>query len=278
MSTSRICLSTLTLLALAALAGCSKSSTAPAMGTMAVHLTDDPAAYDAINLVVTEVSAHLAGAEAVPDTDSDGIVDSDAGDDGGWTVLSRDTVTYDLLALRNGVFTTIGLARIPAGHYTQIRLKLGHGSNLVVGGTPHPLVVPSGLQTGLKLIGSFDVPPGGLLDVALDFDASRSVILTGGGTYMLKPTVKVMTFSTAGAIRGKVLAAGTTSVFAIQAADTLGTATTAADSTFIISVLPAGTYSVAFHPSGAYKDTTITGVAVTAGHTTDVGDVPLSPQ
>ncbi len=265
MSTSRICISALAL-SLVALWGCSTGSsttaTAPAFGTMAVHLTDSPADFSAIHLVVDEVSAHI----------------SDSDTTGGWMVLNDVPATYDLLALRNGVFTTIGVAKLPAGHYTQIRLKLGPGSNVVVGGVASPLKVPSGLQTGLKLIGEFDVPPNGLLDVALDFDAARSVILTGAGTYMLKPTVKVMTFSTAGAIRGKVLAAGPTSVFAIQAADTVGTATTGADSTFVVSVLPAGTYSVAFHPSGAYRDTTITGVAVIAGHVTDVGNVPLSPQ
>ncbi len=43
--------------------------------------------------------------------------------------------------LRNGVFTTLALAHVPAEHYTQIRLKLGTGSNVMVGGVTYPLTV-----------------------------------------------------------------------------------------------------------------------------------------
>ncbi len=257
-------------LSILAAAGCSKqngsiSGLAPGTGTVQVQMTDAPGEFDAVNLVIQEVAVHIAGA------------DSNAA--GGWEVIRPDSATYDLLTLRNGVFTTIGKAAIPAGHYTQVRLKLGPGSNVVVGGVPHPLTVPSGLQTGLKLVGEFDVPANGLVDIALDFDAARSIILTGAGRYMLKPVVKVMPFSTAGAIGGTVLPAGTaTSIYAIMASDTLGSAQAAGDGTFLVSVLPAGTYSLAFHPAAGFRDTTLTGVAVTAGHLTGVGNVQLTAQ
>ncbi len=250
---------------LALLAGCSKDSSGPALGTMRVQMTDSPASYDAINLVVRQVAAHFTGVGA----------DSNSG----WEVLKNDSATYDLLALQNAVFTTIGMARVPAGTYDQVRLKLGPGSTIVVDGTTYPLVVPSGLQSGLKLIGPFTVPANGILDLALDFDAERSIVLTGSGTYLLKPVVKIMAMPAAGAISGKVSPAGTaTSIFAIVSTDTLGTATAAGDGSFTVSVLPAGTYSVAFHPASGYRDTTLTGVVVTSGHTTDVGTVQLTAQ
>ena len=63
---------------------------------------------------------------------------------------------------------------MPAGHCTQIRLKLGAGSNVVVDGVTYPLTVPSGLQSGYKLVGEFDVPASGLVELALDLDAARS--------------------------------------------------------------------------------------------------------
>ena len=53
---------------------------------------------------------------------------------------------------------------------------------------------------------------------------------------------------------------------------------TGTDGRFTISVLPAGTYSVAFHPSVDYRDTTLTAVNVTSGHSTDVGTVQLTHQ
>jgi hypothetical protein len=89
------------------------------------------------------------------------------------------------------VFTTLGVTPVPAGHYTQIRLKLGAGSDVVVDGVTHALVVPSGMQSGLKLIHPFTVPPSGFVDLLLDFDAQHSVAQMGAGTWMLKPTIKI---------------------------------------------------------------------------------------
>ncbi|MEP7027044.1 MAG: DUF4382 domain-containing protein [Candidatus Eisenbacteria bacterium] len=258
-------------IASAVLVGCSSSPSGPGFGTMNVRMTDAPGAFDHVNLVVTQVSAHLAGAAAA-DSDS-------AGSNSGWITLSSEAVTYDLLTLQNGVFVTIGTGRIPAGHYTQIRLKLGAGSTVVVDGVTYPLTVPSGLQTGLKLVGSFDVPANGLLDVALDFDAARSVIQNGAGLYHLKPTVRVMPFSTAGAITGQVAPADVaTTIFAVQASDTLGSALAAADGKFTVSVLAPGSYALAFHPASGFRDTTLASVVVASQVTTNVGTVQLTPQ
>jgi hypothetical protein len=259
-------------------AGCSTAPSAPGYGTMRVRMTDAPGDFESVNLVVTQVAAHIAGSEAPAGAmaDSDG---SGADTTSGWVVLNDTPATYDLLTLQNGVFTTLGSARVPAGHYTQVRLKLGAGSNVVVGGVTHPLIVPSGLQTGLKLVGEFDVPDNGLLDIALDFDAARSILLTGAGDYHLKPTVKVLPFTTAGAITGAVSPAGTeTAVYAIQDPDTLGTAMAGADGHFTLGVLAPGTYSVALHPASGYRDTTLTGVSVPPGATTDVGTIELTAE
>jgi hypothetical protein len=262
-------------IAVCLIAGCSSGPSGPGMGTMSVRMTDAPGDFQSVSLVVTQVSAHLGGADEF----------ADAGDDsadttsGGWVVLNNTPATYDLLTLENGVFATIGLAKVPAGHYTQVRLKLGPGSTVTVDGVQHPLTVPSGLQSGLKLVGSFDVPANGLLDIALDFDAAHSIVLNGAGEYHLKPTVKVLPFSTAGAIAGLVSPAGTpTTIYAIQAPDTVGSTTAADDGHFTISVLAPGTYSVGFHPAAGFRDTSLAGIAVTAHTTTDVGTVVLTAQ
>ena len=266
-------------IAIGLLAGCSSNhASGPGFGTMSVRMTDAPGDFEHVYLVVDQVSAHLAGSGDEGTTfvqaDTDTVVS-----EGGWIVLEDTPATYDLLALQNGVFTTIGLGKVPAGRYTQIRLKLGSGSTVVVDGAEHALTVPSGLQTGLKLVGNFDVPANGLLDVALDFDAARSVHQNGRGTYILRPTVKVLPFSTAGGITGLVAPAGTeTSVYALQAGDTLGTASAAADGRFTLGVLAPGAYDVAFHPAAGFRDTTLAGVAVAPGATTDVGTVQLTAQ
>jgi hypothetical protein len=249
-------------LALAALAGCGQSPGSPGSGRVVVQLTDAPGDYEAVNLVVTGVSIHR-------------------GDDdtGGWETLSDDTVTVDLLTLRNGVFLTLADAVVTSGHYTQVRLHLGEGSNVVVGGVTHPLTVPSGMQSGYKLVGEFDVPAGGLLELLLDFDAARSVLQTGTGVYMLRPTVRVIPVSTAGGITGHVLPGNVpTSVFAIAGTDTVQSTETATDGLFLLGALPAGTYDVAFDPPAGYRDTTRTGVVVASGAVTDLGNVELTPE
>ena len=242
------------------LSGCSKSPSGPAFGTMSVKMTDAPADYEAVNLLVVQVAAHRAGDDSTS----------------GWEVLESDTVTYDLLSLQNGVFATLATSQVPAGHYTQLRLKLAPGCNVVIGGVPHPLTVPSGLQSGLKLIGSIDVPANGRMDLALDFDAARSIEETGSGSFILNPTVRMLPSSAAGAIRGIVAPAGMpTMVYALQAADTLGTAMTAPDGSFALSVLPAGTYDLALHPAVEFPDSRVSGIVVVAGTTTDVGVLQL---
>jgi len=246
------------------LVGCSKQSpTRAGTGTMRIQMTDGPGDFDAIHLVIRDVSARLEGTDSTED----------------WVTVNPDSATYDLLTLRNGVFATLGSALLPAGHYTQIRLRLGPGSNVVVGGVTYPLTVPSGMQSGLKIVGTFDLAANGLTDVVLDFDAQRSVVLTGNGKYLLKPVVRAVMMTTAGAISGTVAPAGTaTSVFAIQSPDTIASTIAAADGSFMLSALPAGTYGVAFHPDTAYRDTTISGVLVSAGNTTSVGTVQLTHQ
>jgi Domain of unknown function (DUF4382) len=247
-------------------------------GTMRVRMTDKPGPdhVDAVNLVVTEVSVR-AEESTEAESDSDTVSVSE----GGWQILSSTAKTYDLLELQNGVFTTIGEGTLPAGTYTQIRLKLGAGSTIVVDGTTYPLKVPSGMQSGLKLNGMFVVPAGGNTDVGLDFDASRSIHETGSGQWMLNPVVKVIAISmpSAGSIHGTVQPSGVaTSIFAVQAPDTIGSASAAADGQFTFSVLPPGSYSLLFHPDSTYRDTTLTNVMVTAGATTEVDTVQLTPR
>jgi len=150
---------------------------------------------------------------------------------------------------------------------------------VVVDGTTYPLTVPSGMQSGYKLVGEFDVPDGGGVELTLDFDAARSIHRTGNGRYMLKPTVRVIVnhVDTTGDIIGHLLPEGVAAtVYAISGPDTVQTAVAGADGRFDLAALLAGTYSVAVHPDTAYRDTTIEGVIVNAGATTDVGDVELT--
>lgn len=246
---------------LAALAGCSKS-TSPQKGTVTVSLTDAPADYDSVVLVIREVAVHRAGPE-----------------DMGWVSFVPDSSRYDLLRLRNGVFAELGKVLVDPGHYTQVRLLLGAGSYVVENGVRRDIVIPSGLQTGLKLVGEFDVTAGTSVDLGIDFDAARSFVETGSGKLMLKPTCRVHVMNLTGAIDGTVSPADPASTaYAISGVDTLAAAVSDGNGAFLLPLLPPGSYAVAIDAPAAYRDTTLGAVSVTAGAVTHLGSVTLQSQ
>ena len=134
-------------------------------GTLVVRLTDAPAAYDAIVIVVDSVRVHIDSAESV----------------GGWHTISTSPAMYDLLQFTGGKDTVIATGEIPAGYYSQLRLYINPSSFIVVDGVNLPLVVPSGAESGLKLNIQANIAAGTQYVVALDFDASHSIVVTGAG-------------------------------------------------------------------------------------------------
>jgi len=172
-------------------------SSASGQGTLSVSLTDAPACgFDQVNVTVSKVRVHK---------------NADASEnDAGWSdiVLSQPT-RINLLDLTNGVLQTLGQTTLPAGHYTQIRLVLDGSdplanSVLPSGGTEVALATPSALQSGIKLNGQFDVAANSMTDIALDFDACKSVVKRGNGGYDLKPVISMIPMATSGAINGYV--------------------------------------------------------------------------
>jgi hypothetical protein len=254
----------ITLLAAAAtmagLAGCSKNDeTNPTVGRVNVMMTDAPAAYDQVNIVVTGISVHQQGADTTA-----------------WETIRSDSVTVDLLTLRNGTIRAVGGANVPSGRYNQIRLLVGAGSTVVVDGTTHPLEIPSNV---IRINGNFDVPPGGTIELTLDFDAARSIVNTGSGRYILKPVIRLVVnrSSTTGSITGTLSPDSVAAtIYARSGADTLQTATAALNGSFVLATLSPGVYSVTVHPDTAYRDTTIANVTVTSQHTTSLGTIQLT--
>jgi hypothetical protein len=253
--------------ATALLSGCGSdtddNTTAPGTGTVRISMTDAPAAVEAVNLVVREVSVHRMGSN----------------DTQGWFTVHADTdTTIDLVPLRNGRFVTLGTQQVPSGTYDQVRIKLGTGSTVTVDGSTHPLTVPSGAQSGLKIQGPFTVPSNGTVDVALDVDASRSIHETGNGTWIMNPVIRMVVLTQSGAIAGQLSPATDATVYALMGSDTISSAFAISDGRFKLAVLPAGTYTVAVDADSAYNDTLLVHVVVARGDTTQLGTIPLSPR
>ncbi|MEK7435879.1 MAG: DUF4382 domain-containing protein [Pseudomonadota bacterium] len=157
---------------------------AAAPGTLGVSLTDAPACgFDNVYVTVNRVRVHQSSTAS--DTDA------------GWTDIALDpALKIDLLSLTNGALKSLGETPLAAGHYTQLRLVLDANGNSVVptGGGAMALSTPSAVQSGIKLVNQFDVASGARVDLLLDFDACKSIVKRGNGTYALKPVIKVIPF------------------------------------------------------------------------------------
>lgn len=101
---------------------------------------------------------------------------------------------------------------VPAGKYGQIRLIVvadGDPSNSYVtlaDGTMHSLRVPSGSETGYKLVSGFTVPSSGVVDYTIDFDLRKDLTCPAGQAPVctLKPADRLIDNTTVGNIQGVV--------------------------------------------------------------------------
>lgn len=239
------------------------------MGTLGVSLTDMPACgFDEVNVTVRKVRVHQSSSAS--DTD------------GGWTEITLNPARkINLLNLTNGVLDSLGETLLMAGHYTQVRLVLESNSvtplaNSVVptNGTETPLVTPSAVQSGIKLVHEFDVAAGQRVDLVLDFDACRSIVKRGNGTFGLKPVIRVTPLVVNG-ITGFVdtsLLVSNVMVTAQQGGNIVqATVPNAQTGAFFLARLAAGNYDVIF-TADDHATSVISGVPI--ADTT--GIVPVS--
>ena len=195
-----------------------------------VRLTDSPGDYEIVNIDIQAVEVHS--------------------DNAGWMTLKTNVDVYDLLTLTNGVETVIANDDLPAGKVSQLRLILGDNNSVVVDGESYPLTIPSGSESGLKLQIHAELTEGITYSVLLDFDAAKSIVATGSGSYNLKPVIKAITEAQDGAIQGSVLpAAESVAVYAIIGDDTVSTSyATAGNADFFLGGLADGSYKIGFEP------------------------------
>lgn len=222
-----------------------------------IRLTDAPGDFDEVNIHIEQVRVNLANS--------------------GWQDLPTDTGIYDLLDFTNGIDTTIASGSLPSGSINQIRFVLGDSNSVLVDGVLHPLTIPSGYTSGLKLNVSKALQPELTYSILVDFDAAQSIVLTGNGQYKLKPVLKVIAEGKDAAIVGDLNPSNvTTMLYAVQNQDTLGGAISDTSGVFTINGLDAGTYSLILDPASPYKRDTITNINLTTGMVEDIGTITLN--
>ena len=182
------------------LIGCGSSgdgSNGPSTGILSLHITDAP--VDNADHVIVEFTGiefqHSSG--------------------------NRTNFNYspprqiDLLSLHGGGSEVILNREILlSGDYNWVRLKVNADcdeldSYIEVNTVKHPMWIPSGNQTGLKLIRGFHLPADGIADFTIDFDLRKSVNNPEGlgnctGNYKLKPALRIVNNTEVGGIAGTV--------------------------------------------------------------------------
>jgi hypothetical protein len=103
--------------------------------------------------------------------------------------------------------TLLDTVTLPAGKYSWVRLVLNNDPGYIklLDGSQYPLRIPSGAETGLKLIGGFKVAAGNQTDYTIDFDLRKSVHdPEGSEDYILRPTLRMVDNLEVGTLSGTV--------------------------------------------------------------------------
>jgi len=183
------------------------SSDSSGTGTLAVSLTDSAGSYKAVYITVESVEVHLGGNDK---------------NNKNWQTIPMDVDTINLCDLTNGVFEELGSISLTEGKYTQLRLHLNnipedgelnilsemhpHANYVILeDNRVHELKVPSGFQSGVKIVKGFTINANGTTEIILDFDAMSSVVEAGNSDkWLLKPTIKVGELDEYSIINGRV--------------------------------------------------------------------------
>lgn len=220
---------------------------------LTVRMTDAPANYDAVMVDVKSVEITGNGETSV--------------------LLNTNAGIYNLLDFSNGLDTMIASGDLEAGSVSQIRLILGTDNSVVVDGVTYPLSTPSAEQSGLKLQINQTFEAGVEYFILLDFDASQSVVSTGNGAYKLKPVIRTINTAVTGSIKGSISPIGENVVVTATSNGVSYSSVTNANGAFLISGLPAGTYSITVTPFLPLLPVTIAAKTVAVGVSTDLGIV-----
>lgn len=219
-----------------------------------VRLTDAPGPYDAVYIDVQ-------GVEVI-------------GNNGVAVNLATQTGIYDLLELSSGVETTLSNDVITASKVNQVRLILGTENSVVVDGVSYPLDTPSAQQSGLKLQVNQTLDANTQNSILIDFDANKSIVVNGNGTYTLKPVLRTIDLSTTGTIEGSISIPGTlASVQVVSSSGDEVYTNVKADGTFKVLGLAPGTYTVTITPVLPFLPAIESNVTVETGATTNIGEI-----
>ena len=105
----------------------------------------------------------------------------------GWQTVVPGPVEFDLVAL-TGIEELLGSREMDPGRYGQVRLSIDKVV-VTLDGVDLTARVPSGK---IKIVGGFTLEAGMTTILTLDFDADKSVVITGSRNVLVKPVIKLL--------------------------------------------------------------------------------------
>jgi Domain of unknown function (DUF4382) len=146
------------------------------MSQMSLSVADAPPADDATHVVVVFTGVELTGNSGNP-----------------VTIMFPEPKSIDLMTQSGTASAVLFDQPIAPGSYGQIRLMViadGSANNSYIDfadGSRMGLRVPSGSETGLKLVSGFTVPSSGVVDYTIDFDLRKAITCPPGQAPAVHP-------------------------------------------------------------------------------------------
>jgi hypothetical protein len=165
------------------------------MNQMRLSVADAPPADNATHVVVVFTGVELTGNSGNP-----------------VTITFPAPKSIDLMTQSDTASAVLFDQPIPAGSYGQIRLMVtadGSANNSYIDfadGSRMGLQVPSGSETGFKLVSGFTVPSSGVVDYTIDFDLRKAITCPPGQApaCILKPVERLVDNTSVGNIQGQI--------------------------------------------------------------------------
>ena len=261
----------------------SASSNIPAgKAQMSIVMMDDPISLYKVLIDIKQVAVLVDTAAKHTDADDDHEWDNDyRGCHNSntliWDTLSITPGVYDLLQLRNGTDTLLASGLITNGKVLKVRITLGTRDTVYTDSVTHYLLNVAFTGTFFDINvrrENVSAITNNQFKLWLDFDLARSIIFYNG-VYWLRPEIRAFNDNDLSKIAGRVLPAGASPfVMVYNSSDTLY-ALPGWEGYYQVRGATAGTYSIYFKGQHGYKDSTITGIVVTAGKLTTAPTVTL---
>jgi hypothetical protein len=172
-------------------ANCATPETTQAKGNLQIMVTDAPPEEEVTSIMITveSVEVHKAVAQQEQQQSATNSTANSTDEKAGWLPIDilAGNETFDLLQIQ-GIEEVLAVAELEEGKYTQIRMTISNVQVKLGDGDLEDVILPSGK---LKFIHPFDIVGGQITALLFDFDAEKSVNVTGSGQIIVKPVVKL---------------------------------------------------------------------------------------